>query len=58
MLLMVGVDIGKFVKLQVEEAGISAPPTFLDFCNFLRSYLFLEEQDMVRQHVDTILREN
>ena len=43
VLLMVGVDIGKFVKLQVEEAGISAPPTFLDFCNLLRAYVFLKE---------------
>ena len=31
----VGVDIRNFIEFEVEEAGIAAPPTFLDFSNFL-----------------------
>ena len=47
MFPIVGIDIGNLVELEIEEAGISAPPTFLDFSDFLRADTFLKMPDVM-----------
>ena len=38
----VGINIGDLIELEMEKAGVSAPPTFLDLSDFLRADTFLK----------------
>ena len=35
-----GINVRDFIELEMQKAGISAPPTFLDLGNFLWAYVF------------------
>ena len=43
----VGINIGDLIKLKMEKAGISAPPTFLDLSDFLRADTFLKMPEVM-----------